>query len=410
MVDSEAVPEPRGFLAAFRYSNYRYLWGSVLGVATAVSMELVVMGWLVLELTDSPSLVGLVAACRFAGMGLGPFIGAIVDRFDRRRILIVMRVIGIIYTLTLAVLYYTLLLEVWHIFILAICGGVVRGFDFTTGHAAAADSVERHNLASAVGMLVVGMSTTRMVAPLIGGYLYEQIGAGGCFVAMSAAYLFACLSILPMRLVPKEKPASQESVWESVVGGFRYIVNDRAISALMILAAIANLFIFPCVMGIMPVFARDVLHVGSSGLGWRLSAEGLGGLIGALIISTLGRFKHKGWLAIAAMITWPVLLGIFASSRSFYISLALFVIVGIARGMAMAVIQVLILIWSPEEIRGRVLGVRQFAVAPMLLGNILSGAGAALWGAATVMVINALSSVFATILTTFRVPELHRRQ
>jgi len=212
MVDSEAAPEPRGFLAAFRYSNYRYLWGSALGVSTAVSMELVVMGWLVLKLTDSPSLVGLVAACRFVGMLLGPFFGTILDRFDQRRILLTIRATGVIYTITLAALYYTSLLEVWHVFILAICGGIVRGFDQTTSHTIAASTVEKHNLASAVGMLVVGMSTTRMIAPLAGGYLYEQIGAGGCFAVMSAAYLFAFSLFFPMHPVTREKSEYQEPV------------------------------------------------------------------------------------------------------------------------------------------------------------------------------------------------------
>ncbi len=79
MTDSTVATKRRAFLVAFRYSNYRYLWSSALSGATAVSMEMVVVGWLVLELTDSPFLVGLVAACRFAGMGLAPFFGALAD-------------------------------------------------------------------------------------------------------------------------------------------------------------------------------------------------------------------------------------------------------------------------------------------------------------------------------------------
>jgi len=410
MPDSTVVTERQGFLAAFRYRNYCYLWGSGLGVATAISMELVVMGWLVLELTDSPALVGLVAACRFAGTALAPFFGALADRFDRRRILIVARTAGIIYTLALAALCYYELLEVWHIIIVALCAGVIRAFDMTTSNVLAPDTVERHNLTSAVGMLIVGMSTTRMMGPLLGGHLFERIGADGCFAVMAAAYLFACLLLFPMRLVGKERPTYTESVWKSVIGGIHYIVNDRALFALIVLAAIANLFAFPCVFGIMPVFARDVLHVEASGLGQLIAAEGLGGLIGALVITALGRFRHKGWLLIGAMIVWPALLGIFASLRLFPISVALLVIVGIARGIAMVTIQLLLLMWSSEEVRGRVIGTRMFAVLPLLVGNILSGAGATFWGAATVIRINALSCVFTSILTVFWAPQLRRRQ
>ncbi|MBA7716068.1 hypothetical protein ES703_125129 [subsurface metagenome] len=122
MTDSMAVSERQGFLAALFYRNYRYLWFSTLGVTVPMSMEVVVIGWLVLELTNSPALVGLAAACLYVGMLLAPFLGALADRFDRRRILIVGRLASSAYVLTFAVLYYTSLLEVWHIFVLLLSG------------------------------------------------------------------------------------------------------------------------------------------------------------------------------------------------------------------------------------------------------------------------------------------------
>lgn len=402
--------EKRGILAALRYRNYRFLWGSALGVTTAVSMEMVVLGWLVLELTDSPSLVGLVAACRFAGMALGPYFGALADRLDRRRLLIIVRVAGGIYTLILAVLYYLSLLEVWHIFVLALGGGVVRAFDFTTGNSTVPETVERHHLASAISLLLVAMGITRMIGPLIGGYLFEQTGAGACFAVMAGAYFLASLILSPMRLVSREKPLQQEPVWKSVTGGIQYVLGDRALFSLIILAAIANLFAFPVSMGIMPVVARDVFHVGSSGLGWLVAAEGLGGLIGALLVVPLGRFRHKGWVLILSMIIWPAFLGIFATSHLFSLSLLLLAASGVARGIAMAVIQLLLLSWSSQEVHGRVMGARMFAIVTLPLGNILSGAGAGFWGAATVITVNALACIFTTILTALWATQLRHRQ
>lgn len=410
MTDSTAVSQKQGFLAAFRYRNYRFLWGSGLAFATGISMEMVVIGWLVLELTDSPILVGLVGASRYAGMGLGPLFGALADRFDRRRILILSRAAASIYALALAVLYYSSLLEVWHIFALVLFASVVRGFNMPTANALAADTVEKHNLASAVAMLMVGMSTTRMVGSLMGGYLYDRIEAGGVFAVMTVAYSLASLFLFPMRQVARERPVSQESVWKSVIAGIHYITNDRALLALMVFAAIANLFIFPLVIDMMPVFAREVLQVGASGLGWLIAAQGLGGLIGALVISVLGGFRYKGWLLIVLMIVWPLFMIVFAGSRLFYVSLALLVVLGVGRGIAMAIIQLLILTWTAEEFRGRVLGVRMFVVILEMVGSIIAGALVTLWGITTVMVVNALFSVFASILTILWAPQLRRRQ
>ncbi len=405
-----AVTKGEGLLSALFYRNYRYLWASTLGVATVASVEQVVLGWLVLELTNSPALVGVVAACRFAGMGLAPFGGALADRFNRRRILLLMQVAGILYALTFVTLYYTSLLQTWHIFALALFIGVVRGFDNTTRTAGVADTVESRHWTSAVGLLLVSMSITVVIGSLTAGYLFKAIGPGGCFAVMAGAFLFAGLMLFPIGFVVKVKAASQESVWKSVLTGARYIIDDKGLSALMLLATIANLFAFPCTIGIMPVFARDVLHLGSDGLGWLIAAEGVGGLIGALFISSLGKFRHKGWFLIAAMLAWPLLLGIFSLLRLLYISLALLVIAGIARVTAMGFIQVLLLAWSSEEVRGRVMGVRVFVIIMLMVGNLLSGAGASLWGSAIVFQVNALLCIVTTVFTIVWAPVLYRRQ
>lgn len=410
MTDSTAVSQKQDFLAAFRYHNYRYLWGSGLAMTTAVSMELLVIGWLVLEMTDSPAMVGLVAACRFVGMGLGPFFGVLADRFDRRRILIITRAGSSIYALALVALYYTSLLEVWHIFLLVLLGGLIRVSGFTAQQAVLPDTVEGHNLTSAVAMMMVGISATMMVGPLMGGYLYEQIGAGGVFAVIAAAYLFSCLLLFPLHLLTRERPADQESVWKSLIGGIRYITNDRALFALIVLSAVANLYVFPVVVSMMPVFAREVLHVGASDLGWLFAAEGLGGLIGALVLSSLGRFRHKGWLIIVALIVWSAFLMVFAGSRLFPVSLALLVSVGIARVLTFGVIQLLLLTWTAEEVRARVMGVRMFAVVTAPVGSIFLGFGADLWGITTAIMVSASACILTAIAVAFWAPQLHRRQ
>jgi len=402
--------EKRGFLAALRYRNYRFLWSSVLGMTAAASVEMVVIGWLVLEITDSPSMVGLVAACRFVGMVLGPYFGALADRFDRRRLLIALRAGGAVYTLVLVALYSVSLLDVWYIVVLSFIGGVIRAFDFTASNSTTPQTVASPDLASAVSLILVAMGIARMAGPLLGGYLYEEAGAGVCFVVMAGSYILSTILITPMRLERRDKATAEESVWQSVTGGIRYVIGDRAVLAILILAAIANLFAFPVTAGIMPVFARDVLGVASSGLGWLIAAEGLGGLGGSLLVASTGKFRQKGWLLILGMIIWPTFLGLFAISNVFSISLWLILASGVARGIAMTLIQVLLLNWSSPEIHGRVMGARMFAIAALPLGNILCGVGADLWGVDTVIVASAVSCILTVVVTAIWAPQLRQRQ
>lgn len=410
MTNSVSVIEQRGPLSAFRYPNFRYLWSSNLGATIAVWMDLVVIGWLVLELTNSPALVGLAGACRFAGTGLGPFLGAIADRFNRKRILLIVRGAGMGYPLILALLYYFSLLQVWHIFILVFYGSFVMVFNMTTVNALAADVVERRSLTSAVGMIGVGMGITTILGPLVGGYLYAYAGVGGCFLIMAAAYLYSCIALVPMRFKASQKPDYSESVSRTVIVGITYVWNDRSLLTLMIFAAITNFFIFPCTMVLMPVFARDVLDIGTSSLGWLLAAQGLGRLVGAFLTSALGEFRHKGWLLVGLMIVSPILLGSFATTHVFSASVGLIVMVGLSQSVAMVLIQILLLTWSSEEFRGRVMGVRMFVIVFEAAGSLIAGALANLWGIATVMVVNAVACVFTVIFTTVWAPELRQRQ
>ena len=409
-MSNSAIPTKRqGFLSALSYPNYRHLWISTLGTTASMSMEMVVFPWIILEITNSPFLVGLVAACRYIGMGLGPFLGALADRFDRRRLLMIARASNSGFSLILVILYYTSLLEVWHIFVLALGTGLFLAIDFTTRFALAADTVENHNLTSAAALLFAGLGLTAIFGPLAGGYLLKSTGAGGCFIAIGSCYLFSSLMLSPLRLKIRDRLTPHEPVRQSVLSGIHYVINDKPLLAVIILAAIANLFAFPCMFSIMPVLARNVLDIGSEGLGWLISAEGAGSLIGSLIISSLGRVHHKGRLAILGMLAWPTLLLIFGILSSFHVGLGLLVGVGMFRGFTMSIIQIICLMRATEENRGRVSGIRMFAIVFLPIGNILSGAGIGLWGAPNMIIINAVACIATTLIAVMLVPQIHQQ-
>ncbi len=411
MTESMAViTERHGFLSAWRYPEYRLLWLSALGTYIGRWIETIVGAWLVLELTDSPFLVGLLGACRFASMLLGPYCGTIADRFNRRQILIAAQVMYATGSLIIMTLFLTSQLEVWHLFAFTFVGGLCYTFDFSTRYAAAADIVKRHHLVAAVSLLLVASGSTSILGPLLGGSLLGIIGASGCFALVAASFLLSFLVLLPMKITAPARPTTQESMWESLVAGLRYIKKDRTLLALILLAALINLFIFPYWFTLMPIFARDILHTGASGYGQLMAAIGLGFAVGPLITASLPSSVNKGKLLIAVTFAWPVVLMIFAVSRLFPLSMVLLVFTGIVQGMAITLIQSLLLMWSSEEMRGRVSGARAFAIGTLPLGNLLTGAGASLWGAPTMLLINVSAAILITILVTIWASELLKRK
>jgi predicted MFS family arabinose efflux permease len=159
----------------------------------------------------------------------------------------------------------------------------------------------------------------------------------------------------------------------------------------------------------MPVFAREVLGVGVTGLGILLAAQGAGRMVGAFVTSTLGRFRLKGWFLIAVMVAWPALFAVFATLRVFSTALAVIAIMGAGQALAMSLVQILLLMWSSEEYRGRVMGIRMFVVLFEAIGSLIAGMLTGLWGISSVMLASAVTCVLASVVTSAWAPELRRR-
>jgi len=393
----KTASERQGFLSAWNYPQYRLLWISGLSTYIGRWIETVVGAWIVLELTNSPFLVGLLGTCRFAAMLLGPFCGTISDRFNRRRILLAVQMVYSAASFVIMLLFLTSQLDIWHLFAFTLIGGICFTFDFSTRFATATNIVKSHHLVNAVSLLLVAMGCTSILGPILGGSLLEVIGASGCFALITASFLLSFLFLLPMKSVAPIRTLDNKSMWRNFVEGLRYVRNDKVLFSLVLIAALVNLFVFPYWFTLIPVFARDILHTEVSGFGQLMAAIGLGAIIGSLIAGSLPNFVNKGKLTIAATIIWPAILIIFATSSLFSLSIALLILVGAAQGLSMALIQSLLLIRSSEEMRGRVSGARAFAISALPLGNLLTGLGASFWGAPIVLIINASASILITI-------------
>ena len=372
---------------------------------------MVVGAWLVLELTNSPFLVGLLGTCRFASTVLGPFCGAVCDRVNQRSVLLAVQVVYGSAALVLLALFASARIEVWHLFAFTFIGGLCFTFDFSARYSIAASIVKESHIISSISLLQVANGVTSVVGPLIGGSLLEVIGATGCFSLIATSFALSCVALLPLKTTARQEMENQGSIWRELLSGLRYIKNDRLLLSLVLMAALVNLFIYPYSYTLMPIFARNILGTGSSGFGQLMAGVGLGAVLGSLAVGSLPQFAiSRGKLLVGSLMAWPVTLIVLSFSRSFSLSMALLIMAGIAQGVSMALVQALLLIRSADEMRGRVSGARAFAISTLSLGTFWTGYEAALWGAPMALIIN--SSVFIALMALMVAwaPELARHK
>jgi MFS family permease len=396
------------FLPAFHYPQYRLLWFSGLSTWIGRWVEMIVGAWLVLELTNSPFLVGVLGTCRFASMILGPFCGTVCDRVNQRSILLAVQILYGAASLTLLALFASARIEVWHLFAFTLLAGLCYTFDFSARYSIAAGIVKRDHIASSISLMFVASGVTSVVGPLIGGSLLEVIGAAGCFTLIAVSFLFSFFALIPLRIAPKATLGYHSSIWGELISGLHYIKEDRFLLSLVLMAALANLLIYPFIYMLMPILARDVLGTDAGGFGLLIAGGGLGAVLGSLATGSLPRFVSQGKALVCTIMAWPIMFGILAFSKSYFLSMALLVTAGMAQGIAMAIIQALLFIRSAEEMRGRVSGARAFAISTLALGTVLTGYEATLWGSSATLIVN--SSIFILIAGLLLVwaPELAR--
>jgi MFS family permease len=371
---------------------------------------MVVGAWLVLELTNSPFWVGLLGTCRFASTVLGPFCGTVCDRINQRAVLLAVQAVYGCAALVLLALFASARIETWHLFAFTFLGGLCFTFDFSARYSIAAGIVKKTHIMSSISLLQVANGITSVAGPLIGGGLLEVIGAAGCFTLIAASFALSSFALLPLTTPASVATGKQNSIWKELVSGLRYIKDDRLLLSLIVMAALVNLFIYPYMYTLMPIFARDVLGTGSSGFGQLIAGAGLGAILGSLVVGFLPPFANRGKFLVASIMAWPVILVVLSSSRSFSFSMAFLIMAGIAQGISMALVQSLLLIRSTDEMRGRVSGARAFAISTLSVGTFLTGYEAALWGSPLAFIINSSVFILITILVLAWVPELIRHK
>jgi predicted MFS family arabinose efflux permease len=394
--------------ATLAQRNFALVWVSIMLGGMGAQMETVVLAWFVLNLTDSPFMVGLAGSARMAANILALFAGAIADRVPRHWLLAAVEFTMSALGLLMLALLLTDTLEVWHIFAITFAGGLARIFQMPAGQSLAADSVAEERISNGVALINTGMNLNLIIGPLLGGFLFEAFGAEGAYAAVATLYLAGGFSALSVRVRQLVGQRQRESVWSTVVEGLKYVRGQQVIWAGLVVAVIINLTGFPLHTTLMPIFARDVLATDARGLGLLMSAFGIGALLGSFTLASVQNLRHAGKLLVAAVVAWHVSMTVLSFSTSFPLSLAILVFTGMAFSGSLVLIMTVLLRTALPEFRGRIMGLRVLAIYAHTFGTLSSGAMAGAWSVATAANVNAVAGIAMVGLLALLAPKFRR--
>jgi predicted MFS family arabinose efflux permease len=454
------------FFAALYNRNFQYLWSSFICSSFVQRMDGMMLGWLVLEMTDSATLVGLIAAVRFLGALLGPLTGVVADRMDRRRLnlitLVVMSLIIVILTGLVAIRR----LEVWHLFAATTIRGILWAFFQPAQQSLQADVLDGRELANGISLTNMAMNITSITGPVLGGLLlaccrpalrvldwsegemvltlnwptydahrlYATTSQGGvlmsrdlgiswesapfslpgpiargmafegaatgvqwAYLTLLALHAIQLFCYIAIRTPPHVRQRTDVTIWQNLREGFHYVRQDAGLWTALALAALVNLTSFPLSFSLLPIFARDVFNVGAAGLGVLGAFLGIGALLGSWLMVAMGTIQRAGPMMLIGTLLWQCFILVFALTPNYYLAIGVLLFVGMAQTMSLTNISIMLLGMGSREMRGRVMGLRSLAVAPLFFGSFLSGIAAEHTGAPQTAIMCAVVGILIVL-------------
>jgi MFS family permease len=390
-------PEPRGgtFASLRIYSSLRWMWTGTLCTNTAFMMSQVAVGWLALELTGSALWVGLAAfAMGIPLLFLALPAGVIIDRVDRRTVLLLAQLGVLVFAGLFALLILTGLINRWLILPIGVGYGCSMSFVFPTRQTMIGQLVERKDLVNAVALNAAGQNATRIIGPALAGVLIAAIGLGGTFAFAAALQIIAMYTTLRLPSLKAVQGLVRGPLFRSFGEGLIYVRHDPVLLGTLLMATVCTIFLMPYTT-LMPVFATEELGLGATGLGLIMAGIGLGSVAGTLLVAGLRGLATMRGIQVAGIGGFAVTVLIFAYTPYVLPAALLLFTSGVLSAFFLATNQTVLQVRADEAVRGRVMGVNMLTWGLLPVGQLPLGALADAIGAPAA---TAASSIVALIL------------
>ena len=388
-------PSLRQALGALTYGNYRRFAVSLLLTSLGVQLLQTSILWQVHEITGSALLLGLTGLARaLPHMALSLVGGVIADRVDRVRLIQIGQVANAILVLALASLTFTGAVEIWHLYLITVLNSAFTALTQPARTALIPWLIPKGNLVNAVALNATISQVSQIAGPAAAGVTIATLGLGSAYALNGALYGLAMVSILWIR-APVPQASDGESPWRSLLDGLIFVRSKPVIISLLALDASAT--VLGSYRALLPIFATR-LGVGAEGYGLLSAAPGIGSVIGAAVLLSLGDMRYKGLYTLFGVLAYSFALVLLALSPWFLLTLVAAGLLGTTNSVQMIPRNSAILTISPDSLRGRVEAFRSMlAGGGTPLGYMLSGGLAAAIGPPLALLVGASASAFFVV-------------
>jgi MFS family permease len=343
-------------LSSLRHRDFRLLFFGTSLSHVGDFIQLMAQSWLVWTMTSSPFLLGVVGFCQaLPRLLLGAVGGAIVDRMDRRRLLISTQILAMLQAFVFWALVYFEGIQFWHVMVLVLFLGTVNTINQTARHSLINSLVPRDNLMNAIALNSSMANLAKIAGPSLGGVLISAVGVAGCLFVNAVSFLAIIVTLLVMVFPAVSlRSNAEEPFWEEVREGYRFLRGQRRLFSIILLTYGVALVGTPY-SRFLPVFATDVLHAGPSTFGLLLAAPGMGAVIAGLGIASFSRLRRRLHFVAMSVYAFSLFLVLFSFCRSLPLSILFLILVGASNIAFRAVANSIVQMETPPELLGRML-------------------------------------------------------
>lgn len=401
-----------GLFAPLRNPDFRQLLSSNALWWVTAFMETLVIGWLVLEMTNSAWTVAVVGFCRSLPFLLFGFMGGTVaDRFGRRKVIVAAQAVNFVVYVSLTTLTYFDRLQVWHLAVAAMAIGSAWSFDWPARRALLPDLIGKKNTVEAMLLENFVQGCSRMLGPFVAGVLVATTGPLGCLALMMVLSGAALISVRQLSKQPirRENMRPLVSPWTVLGQSLRYVGSSQTLLGVILITVVLNLLMIPY-MTLLPIFARDVLGQGPVGLGLLSTASGIGSFMGLFMTNYLRRYVSNGWILTGGTFGMSIALVIFSQSPVYGLSWAMLLLTGIGQACFGIMQSSIILLTASDEMRGQTMGVLVLAIGSDPFGKLMTGGMAENLGAPMAVGIQAAVAALCLAAIGVWLPGLRARQ
>ncbi len=373
----EAKIELRGLSHMFRslrHRDFALFWTGNFLSNIGTWMQNIALGWVILEMTNSPFLLGLngflsqIPSLVFAVPG-----GTVADRLSRRKLMLVTQASMAVLALILAVLTSLHRIRIGEILTISLLTGVASALNYPAYQALVPDLVERDDLVNAIALNSAQFNMSRAIGPTLAGIALGSLGAAACFYLNAASFL-ALIIALVVITIPARDVSGGPTFWSAMMDGLRFLNRYRLIIVLLTVPLFLSFLGLPFIV-LMPVFARDLIRVGASGLGYLMAGAGLGAVISALTLAAQASAERKGKVIVNSACLFALALILLAHAHTFWWAFLLLVVLGATMVGALTLTNTTLQLLSPDELRGRLMSLYYIAASGLLpFGSLQAGA------------------------------------